>query len=273
MDNKKMTILTVIVVILAFTTMGAIILSSNLQNNEPSNNNPSGNNPSNPSVPPTPSNTSYMVIDNTDLLEYQGSIFRRKEEITDLDGLFNIYIDKEYFGKYNLRHGNTWMLFNNNKYVNYTGNLLAVSENLNVNIKNKNITKINEEDLEEISTILNKEIDVSSLEVNEKMILDLDGNGIEDKLVCISNVSLELLDSYVNLAYVVLNGNIQVLVKENIKVEDVLISPSYSINYVINVNSEMSDSILLRTIYFSNSGVAHNVVFQYRNNKYVEYVD
>ena len=49
---------------------------------------------------------------------------------------------------------------------------------------------------------------------------------------------------------------------------DILIAPNYYLNYVININNENIDSIIIRKGYYSNSGETTNLIYRYDAGNY-----
>lgn len=232
--------------------------------------------PSTPSLPdpevtkPSENNSiDYIIINNTDVLEYINNNFYRTEK-TDFNNKFNVYINNHRMGTYNLKYGNDWNLFEGSNYINYEGDLFAYTSN-NLNIVIRNITKnsISNEDLVDINNILNKSIRIEDLSLMEKVEYDLDTNGIIDKIVSVSNLDSLNQDKYFNLLYVVLNNIKYILINEEVKEENVLIEPNYYINYVVNINNKLKDSIFIKRGYFSNNGETENILYEFENDKYV----
>ncbi len=275
MDKKKIGILVVIGIFLVGITLLALVLANNENDNTP--NTPSTpNNPSNPSVPIEPSTPSYdyVIIDNTDMWRYNNNSFSRIQNYVENDDLYNVYINNDYYGEYNLKYGTTWNLFKNDQFTSYNGNLFAFSKGINIRVRNKVVNNITSTEKDEIRTILNDNIvDLNNLSVDEMIKVDLDSNGETDKIVSVSNINIESLNSYFNLVYVVLNGEVSTLINTSIKPEDMLNAPMYNLNYVVNINNDYYDSIIIKVRYFSVSEDAHNILFQYQNNRFVKKLD
>ena len=181
-----------------------------------------------------------------------------------------VYIDNQYLGSYKLKYGTIWNLFdNNNSYVEYSGKLLAYSENFIVNVPNYEITTVSENEIREITSILNHNINANTLSINEVVNIDLDFNGIDDKIVNVSNLdSLEDEQYYFNLCYVVLNGEIQTLILDNVEYKDILAYPVYEINYLLQYDNNNYYSIILQEGYFSNVGETQNNLYNLTDGNY-----
>ena len=99
--------------------------------------------------------------------------------------------------------------------------------------------------------------------------LDLDSNGIMDKVISLSNIFSEIDQSvYFNLLYVNLNGEIIVLEKELVNSANILVSPTYRIGYFINLLDSQYDSIFIQKGYFSNAGETTYLIYEYTDNTY-----
>ena len=264
MKDKKIMLLVIVSLILIFLSIIGIVISfsnkdveNNLENKntETENENDNNNNEDNKS--------DYLIIENTDMLIYENNSFRRLNNKQDINREFNIFINKEYFGKYYLRYLNNWNIFDeNDNYYDYEGSLIAYTDGINVKIANFNILEISEIEKEEISNIDNNII-YNNLTINEKVEYDLDNNGYLDKIVNISN--LDSLDEpvYFNLIYLNLNGEISVLMKQIVDEENVLITPIYTINQILNINNNEYYDLLFKEENYSNQSKDSNILYEY----------
>lgn len=212
----------------------------------------------------------YLEIDNTIQLKYFNGTWSLANDNDFNDVLFDIYVNQEYFGYYYLKKGVNWNIFDqNNNYIDYNGSLIAGTTGLQMKVRNSSITIVDSNDLQEASSILGVNIDMLSLSTNQKIIIDLDNNGIMDKVISLSNLYAEIEQpAYYNLVYVNLNGKIIILVNELIDIKDILISPSYKISYFINMFNNIYDSIFIQKGYFSNVGETTYLIYDYKNNTY-----
>lgn len=185
----------------------------------------------------------------------------------------NIWIDNKYFGKYKMKYINSWNLMDNTKYINYDGKIIAASPKMNLQINEYNIDKIEDDDLKEINIIMNKNMMKEEITYQERVNIDLDNNGILDKIINVSNLNDEGKQSYFSLLYVSINNKNQVLIKENIEEKDYYNAPMYYLNYILNIDKEKSSSLVIEKGYFSNAGKTSNILYQYINGKYEISVD
>lgn len=279
MDKAKSKIIVVLIIILLIITIIALILSSNTNNNnelnnanKPDNNSSSSGSSGSSGNEPNPSITKndYIIIDNTDFWRVNDNRFYRESTFENIDSLFQTYENNIYKGEFYFKRLNVWNLFDkNNNYISYNGNLLAYTNNdLYLNIKNFQLTQIDINDLEDIKNEMKFNINMDDLNINEKAILDIDNNGIMDEIISVSNIVInESIDSenYFNLVYINYNNQRINLFKEEVKVEDLLVVPTYHIKYVLEING--IESIMISERYFSEGGI-NNVLFQKKNDNF-----
>jgi len=271
MKDKKVVLIVVLVVILFLLSLVAIILSNNNQNNL-------GNvgTTSKPNTGSTDNDTDnddeiinydyYLIVEDTDMWAYDNNEWLDLKEFNDNNDKFNVYINNIYYGNYYMKFIKRWNLLDDTKsFVNYSGNILA-TKGLNVNIKPFNKVTVSELDKTEIVNIIGN--DYNNLTINEKLYIDLDYNGITDKIVNISNIDSENEEIYFNLVYVEYNGNINILIKDIIDERELLIKPRYDLEYVLNINNSDIDNIILEERYLSTSGKDSRIMYQYINDSY-----
>lgn len=206
---------------------------------------------------------SYVLIDNQSIWTYKTSWQKADSEKVNNKN-FNVYIDSVYKGNYTLKYGNKWNLFNDNKYVSADDNLIALSDN--ITLENIRYEEVNENDLNDINKILSSnysyDLDISKIEV------DLDNNEYLDYIISVSNLNNEGQSKYFNLVYLKLNGDIQVLIKEDIKVEDYYLAPIYKVSYILDIEELNSKNIVVNKGFYSDAGENGNIMYQLNGKKY-----
>lgn len=265
---KKKYIITIVVLTL-ISVYGLIVYNLSIKSElgESSNNIPENTQENDDST-----EFDYLIVGNDECWIYNNGHWNETEP-RDFDESFSVYVNNNYFGDYKLKYGNVWNLFDTtNKYVHYNGKLLAVTSGISVNLMNYNIQNVNIDDMLEIDMILNSNILQEDLTINEKLILDLDKNGINDKIINVSNLDAENQNIYFNLTYINLNNNLKILNKNIVEIENRLIEPVYNLEYVLNINNSEYDSIILRKGYFSNNGDTQRILYEYNNENYLEIV-
>ena len=265
--NKKAACILILILLLGYALIVGIIFMVKEEPNDNPDNNGSNIDIDNDPVEIT---YDYLEINNIIQLRNNGGIWSlaSNEEFDEV--LFDIYVNKTFFGNYYLKKGVNWNIFDeNNNYIDYEGDLVAGTSGLKMNVRNNNISVVDSIDLQEASTILENNIDMMSLSTNQKVMLDLDSNGIMDKVISLSNIFSEIDQSvYFNLLYVNLNGEIIVLEKELVNSANILVSPTYRIGYFINLLDSQYDSIFIQKGYFSNAGETTYLIYEYTDNTY-----
>ena len=120
-------------------------------------------------------------------------------------------------------------------------------------------------DISEINNILKNNINSNNLTINEKLVIDLDNNGINDKIINVSNLEEEDANYYFNLIYLNLNGELKIIKNDPVNFEDVLITPVYNLMYILNINNDIYDSLIFRE---SDSQTKSYIMYQYKGNNY-----
>ncbi|MBR1416305.1 MAG: hypothetical protein IJ572_00615 [Bacilli bacterium] len=216
----------------------------------------------------TSQNDYYLVIGNSSFLKYQNNSFVNTSlnSIENVN-LFKVFIDNKYFGNYKLKYGGDWNLFNDKEeYVNYEGNLLAASSNLEFTVKNFSIREINDED--KIYLINNYNLNTFNyLTSNQVVDIDLDSNGQIDEIICLSSMEeSESINNYYSLLIIKLNGKYHTLIDERGENSNYV----YEILSVVNFFNNMQDSIIVSRLegYISENPKTTNLIVNYKNNNY-----
>ncbi len=212
----------------------------------------------------------YVIIGNVNIWKYENNklydsiIYNGKDK-------YKVYVNNKYMGIYKIDGIRNYLLYDekNNK-ITCDGELFAYSSSLNITNKPFNKQPILNEDIKIINLELNTVINEENLSVNEYIAIDLDNNGIDDKIVNISNLDgQEELDKYLNLIYIELNGiDKQIIIKDEIPSSENLLAPRYSIKYIINKSNSNYDSIIIEKGYFSDVGKTTNLLYKNINNTY-----
>jgi hypothetical protein len=252
-----------LLIIIALVIVYGIIMSFVLKKNNTSSS-------SDKSITPV-ATTNYLIINNISNWKLQNNKWSKvsNSDIENLNVSFKAFVNNNYLGEFTLRYGTKWNLLDSNKnIVNYNGDLMAFSNEFNLNIRHNAIRKMNNDDE---STVTNKFniTDFSNIIENEVIETDLDNNGTKDEIVSISNIGGEVsLNNYFNLVYINLNGNIYELINEKISASDVLNAKNYYLTSVINYNNNATDSVIIGYEYYSNAGNPGNIMFNYNDNNF-----
>lgn len=181
----------------------------------------------------------YMVIDNVANLMYtDNSWFYTTSFEVEKQTNYETYSYNNYLGKNNLEYVNAWNLFDKNKnFVNYKDSLFAYSDKFNIKKINTNIRNITEIEKQEIISNFHYD-DFNYLLSNEVIDIDLDDDGVMDKIVCVSNTNenKNLKNKYYNLIYIKLNDKIIKVINENSKNYDILRTDIYDLSYFFSLD-------------------------------------
>jgi len=266
MKDNKIAILVVIVIILLGITVSVLLTQPTENNNQNENSNNIENNENKNPVKPI---YKYLVINNSDIWNYANNNWFTEKENRVEDKKFKIYVNNEFFGNYYLKYTTKWNIFNENKkFINYNGNILAYTEEFNVKVKNFTKENVADVDLNRINLILKGSFSFEDLSNQEKIIVDLDNNGVTDKIISVSNIDSENQNKYFNLVYVDINGAIKVLLNDVVEIKNLLIEPIYNIEYIVNIENNKYDNIIIKKGYFSDAGTTNSLMYQYVDNEY-----
>ena len=231
--------------------------SSELNNNQ--NNNINNQNSDN--------NEYYFVINNNNYKYKDNKIISTKKEEIESIKEYNVFIDNNYKGKFSLKYGGRYNLFNEKlEYVDYSGSLLAYQSNFNVVVRNINIREIQEQD--KIFLINNYDLNTFDyLVTNQVVDIDLDSDGREDQIICLSSLKeSDKITNYYNLVIVKLNDKIYKLVDE--RGQNTL--GRYAITSVINILDNEVDSIIITRVDGESERANYkDFIYQYKNSNYV----
>ena len=211
------------------------------------------------------SDINYLVIGNESIWENKNNSWKKVTYDDVNNKKLNVYIDNMYSGKYTLKYGKVWNLYDNSGLVMYEDSFVAMSD-VNWDIVNINIDSISKEDLIYINSVLNSKYSLEDITLNEKVNVDLNNNGIIDTIINVGNLNRDGLDKYFSLVYVLIDGKKEILINEDIDVKDNLNYPIYRINSLLRKNGLIN--IILHKGYFSEAGTNGNSMYEIIDGKY-----
>ncbi len=136
--------------------------------------------------------TILVVGDNT-IWTYSNNNWSNVVEYTKIKNLnwknYKVYLNNEYFGKYQLWHDDKWYAFDKDKKaVILDGELLAYNSNYNIDVKGVNESPIS--DRTYVNYVLqDNDLSPSSETTSEFLVsFDYDNDGVEEDFYVISNV-------------------------------------------------------------------------------------
>lgn len=211
------------------------------------------------------SDINYLVIGNESIWEKKNNSWKKVTYDDVNNKKLNVYIDNMYSGKYTLKYGKVWNLYDNSGLVMYEDSFVAMSD-VNWDIVNINIDSISKEDLIYINSVLNSKYSLEDITLNEKVNVDFNNNGIIDTIINVGNLNRDGLDKYFSLVYVIIDGKKEILINEDIDVKDNLNYPIYRINSLLRKNGLIN--IILHKGYFSEAGTNGNRMYEIIDGKY-----
>ena len=211
------------------------------------------------------SDINYLVIGNESIWENKNNSWKKVTYDDVNNKKLNVYIDNMYSGKYTLKYGKVWNLYDNSGLVMYEDSFVAMSD-VNWDIVNINIDSISKEDLIYINNVLNSKYSLEDITLNEKVNVDFNNNGIIDTIINVGNLNRDGLDKYFSLVYVIIDGKKEILINEDIDVKDNLNYPIYRINSLLRKNGLIN--IILHKGYFSEAGTNGNRMYEIIDGKY-----
>ena len=108
----------------------------------------------------------YLVIGNESIWENKNNSWKKVTYNDVNNKKLNVYIDNMYSGKYTLKYGKVWNLYDNSGLVMYEDSFVAMSD-VNWDIVNINIDSISKEDLIYINSVLNSKYSLEDITLNE----------------------------------------------------------------------------------------------------------
>lgn len=211
------------------------------------------------------SDINYLVIGNESIWKNKNNSWKKVTYDDVNNKKLNVYIDNMYSGKYTLKYGKVWNLYDNSGLVMYEDSFVAMSD-VNWDIVNINIDSISKEDLIYINSVLNSKYSLEDITLNEKVNVDFNNNGIIDTIINVGNLNRDGLDKYFSLVYVIIDGKKEILINEDIDVKDNLNYPIYRINSLLRKNGLIN--IILHKGYFSEAGTNGNRMYEIIDGKY-----
>jgi hypothetical protein len=211
------------------------------------------------------SDINYLVIGNESIWENKNNSWKKVTYDDVNNKKLSVYIDNMYSGKYTLKYGKVWNLYDNSGLVMYEDSFVAMSD-VNWDIVNINIDSISKEDLIYINSVLNSKYSLEDITLNEKVNVDFNNNGIIDTIINVGNLNRDGLDKYFSFVYVIIDGKKEILINEDIDVKDNLNYPIYRINSLLRKNGLIN--IILHKGYFSEAGTNGNKMYEIIDGKY-----
>lgn len=184
------------------------------------------------------SSQQYMIL-NDDLYTYNNKWIKASTKSVVNNQYFNVYVNEQFFGKYYLEYVDNWNILDiNKKFINYEGSIVAFSNNYEASIdkiQTHNITDVEKEYINEKYGIKNYEY----LYNDEVVLFDFDNDGLEEKLILVSNLEVGILeDTYYNIICINSNNKNYTLVDDEIHEGDLITNDTYEFAGIFNVDNK-----------------------------------
>lgn len=171
---------------------------------------------------------------------------------------FDVYIDNQLFGEYDLLYNNKWYIFDSSrKSIKYNGKILAIRGN-----KKYQVIEFQEQDLDVNGEELLKNIlDQHNIDYPQeftyakKVTLDIDGDDKEENIYTVSNAFTYETDVNKKFSIIFINGdNKQILYHKYVDVGDQYDLCVPKINSIIDIDEDSNYEIIFECNYFSEMG-------------------
>jgi len=171
---------------------------------------------------------------------------------------FDVYINNQLLGNYDLMYNNKWYIFDGNrKSIKYDGKLLGISGNKKyevIDFQKQNLDTKGENLLKQI--LKDDNIDYpKSFELAEKVTLDIDGDGNDETIYTISNAFT--YDTDINKEFSIIfidDDEVQVLYKRYSDVQNHYDLCVPRVSNVIDINKDSKYEIIFECTYYSELG-------------------
>ncbi len=184
--------------------------------------------------------------------------------------LFTVFADNEKLGNYYLVFDDKWYIYDNKRNpISYSGSIVAYSANYEMKIKNftqekiSDYTKVNEALSENNITINNQE-----LTSNTQISVDIDNDGVDEKIYVVGNVfPIESNPEYIfSIVFMEKNDIIYPIYKSIEKNKNYNGCKPY-INTIIDVNDDNKYEIVLSCSQYSTEGTI-DMLYKFNKNKF-----
>lgn len=216
----------------------------------------------------------YIVINDYVYSFFKDYLISISRDITQDDFKYNVYNDNNFIAKGTLKKISKWnILDESGKYVDYSGNLVAYTDNLNVSLTDFREYILNDDDYNIISNLHN-DIDLNNMTFSKKYLTDINHNGVQDYLYVIVNEQNpqngEANQHEYHLIFAMIDGS------------------SYEISYVKRQKNKTYPNFYLSAIFTEDENTFvsfdakynpwdidddYNMIYRFDNNKFTKVID
>lgn len=198
----------------------------------------------------------YLIFGNSIKFQYENGEWTDIEDEKKYNLInYDIYIDNVKLGNYKLQDFKSkWYLFDDNRNsIQYNGILLAVNTKRNFSTVDYEIKRIDKNDEIILNNILQKhQINKYKLNVNQKVTLDFDSDGVKETLYAISNAFIQDEQKSFALLFII-DDNETIILKQVYKdsgMKDEI--PLMKIINIIDIDDDKKYEIIVDESYFNN---------------------
>ena len=220
-------------------------------------------------------NETYIMIGTEEKLKYSHGKYediKIKENNLYQGEKFDVYNDSKLEGKYILKyHNDKWHAFKDDyQFVKITQPIFAIKTNKKYSVPKYQETNLNNSDLKILDGILTQEkVYNYNLSNNQKVIIDLDGDGKKEKLYIVSNLfEDESANKYFSLVYYIKDGKINILKKQIGNANKKFDLKYYYLEQLIDLNDDDKIEIIITEDCYSNVCEICSEIFSLKYGKY-----
>ena len=181
---------------------------------------------------------------------------------------FAVYQYNEYVDNYQVNYNmDTWNFFQNNSWKAIYGDYLAIDTSLDFEYLPYEMVPLSgsEENMIQSRT----KISYTALNRNNVYTLDLDNNGVTDRLYALSNQTEEEENNdYFSIFFVEINGDLQPIYINTVQDADGYSLPYYNVAGVLKIDGVLK--IILNKGFFSSHGVPETILLTFDGERFVE---
>ncbi len=184
---------------------------------------------------------------------------------------FDVLIDNEYMGKYELRYfDNKWYFFDNDmNSESFSGDLFAYHSNQKVSVANIVINELESSDLTYVNKVLEKEgyslSSLNNLTISEKIEFDIDSDGEDEVIYSVSDADIMSNQKNAFSTVFYLKNNKVYTIKLDIYTSNNQIYSLYSINNLFKIGN--SNKYYMCIYKFSEMNSENQEISIYKLNK------
>lgn len=199
--------------------------------------------------------------------------YKTVEEMDLENRLIHVYQQNQDLGTYHLQYANRWNFFQNNSWKNLYGDFFGVDDSLNGEVLPYRFETMTSYDFSSLNEVLLHH-NISfyhHLNTDRVLIVDLDQNGVEDRIYALSNQTEEENETiYFSTLFVELNGKIQEVYFH--KSEESYQNPYYNVFSIFRLDEEKQTRIILNKGFYDQTGEPSILMLQLDGKKMKEVV-